>query len=86
MGWAGHPQTAPRLPRHRRHLYLLGATGTGKTNLLLRLIESDIHKVHWFNMETFGTARPDRYSLLTTTKIFIPLAALSECGQVKFHL
>lgn len=26
----------------RRHLYLLGATGTGKTNLLLRLIESDI--------------------------------------------
>ena len=25
-----------------RHLYLLGATGTGKTNLLLRLIESDI--------------------------------------------
>jgi len=26
----------------RRHLYILGATGTGKTNLLLRLIESDI--------------------------------------------
>ena len=26
----------------RRHLYMLGATGTGKTNLLLRLIESDI--------------------------------------------
>ena len=26
----------------RRHLYLLGATGTGKTNLLLQLIESDI--------------------------------------------
>ena len=25
-----------------RHLYLLGATGTGKTNLLLRLIESDV--------------------------------------------
>ena len=25
-----------------RHLYILGATGTGKTNLLLRLIESDI--------------------------------------------
>jgi hypothetical protein len=25
-----------------RHLYVLGATGTGKTNLLLRLIESDI--------------------------------------------
>lgn len=30
-------------PQERlRHLYLLGATGTGKTNLLLRLIESDI--------------------------------------------
>ena len=28
----------------RRHLYMLGATGTGKTNLLLRLIESDIQK------------------------------------------
>lgn len=26
----------------RRHVYILGATGTGKTNLLLRLIESDI--------------------------------------------
>ena len=26
----------------RRHVYVLGATGTGKTNLLLRLIESDI--------------------------------------------
>ncbi len=26
----------------QRHLYILGATGTGKTNLLLRLIESDI--------------------------------------------
>lgn len=26
----------------RRHLYVLGATGTGKTNLLLRLIESDL--------------------------------------------
>ncbi len=26
----------------RRHLYMLGATGTGKTNLLLRLIESDV--------------------------------------------
>jgi len=26
----------------RRHLYVLGATGTGKTNLFLRLIESDI--------------------------------------------
>lgn len=26
----------------RRHLYILGATGTGKTNLLLQLIESDI--------------------------------------------
>jgi len=30
-------------PQERlRHLYILGATGTGKTNLLLRLIESDI--------------------------------------------
>lgn len=26
----------------RRHMYLIGATGTGKTNLILRLIESDI--------------------------------------------
>ena len=26
----------------RRHVYILGATGTGKTNLLLRLIESDL--------------------------------------------
>lgn len=26
----------------RRHVYILGATGTGKTNLLMRLVESDI--------------------------------------------
>ena len=31
-----------------RHLYLLGATGTGKTNLLLRLIESDIQNQRAF--------------------------------------
>lgn len=31
-----------------RHLYLLGATGTGKTNLLLRLIESDIANARAF--------------------------------------
>jgi TraM recognition site of TraD and TraG/Type IV secretion-system coupling protein DNA-binding domain len=31
-----------------RHLYLLGATGTGKTNLLLRLIESDIRSERAF--------------------------------------
>lgn len=31
-----------------RHLYLLGATGTGKTNLLLRLIESDIRNKRAF--------------------------------------
>ncbi len=36
-------QTIALSPQARmRHLYLLGATGTGKTNLLLRLIESDI--------------------------------------------
>ncbi|HEY3329244.1 MAG TPA: type IV secretion system DNA-binding domain-containing protein [Capsulimonadaceae bacterium] len=28
----------------RRHVYVLGATGSGKTNLLLRLIEADIAK------------------------------------------
>ena len=33
------------LEARRRHLYILGATGTGKTNLLLQLIEHDIrHK------------------------------------------
>ena len=32
----------------RRHLYVLGATGTGKTNLLLRLIESDIRNQRAF--------------------------------------
>ena len=32
----------------RRHLYVLGATGTGKTNLLLRLIESDIQNKRAF--------------------------------------
>ncbi len=31
-----------------RHLYILGATGTGKTNLLLRLIESDIQNQRAF--------------------------------------
>ena len=37
------PQVVSLSPgERRRHLYLLGATGSGKTNLLLRLIESDI--------------------------------------------
>lgn len=31
-----------------RHLYILGATGTGKTNLLLRLIESDVQNQRAF--------------------------------------
>jgi len=31
-----------------RHLYLLGATGTGKTNLLMRLIEADIRNRRGF--------------------------------------
>ncbi|BDI31465.1 hypothetical protein CCAX7_35160 [Capsulimonas corticalis] len=38
---AGAPVTLSPEQR-RRHVYVLGATGTGKSNLLLRLIESDI--------------------------------------------
>ncbi|BCM94146.1 hypothetical protein IAD21_06049 [Abditibacteriota bacterium] len=41
----GAPQEIALSPEaRRRHLYILGATGTGKTNLLLRLIESDIQQ------------------------------------------
>ncbi|MDQ2687989.1 MAG: type IV secretion system DNA-binding domain-containing protein, partial [Armatimonadota bacterium] len=40
-GHASVPVTLSPAAR-MRHLYVLGATGTGKTNLLLRLIESDI--------------------------------------------
>ncbi len=37
------PEVVALSPAARlRHLYVLGATGTGKTNLLLRLIDSDI--------------------------------------------
>lgn len=37
------PEVVSLSPAARlRHLYVLGATGTGKTNLLLRLIESDM--------------------------------------------
>lgn len=46
-----------------RHLYLLGATGTGKTNLLLRLIESDVRNYRAFTklkraLREFVTQRP----------------------------
>ncbi len=41
-GTTGRKPVALSPEARRRHLYLLGATGTGKTNLLLRLIESDI--------------------------------------------
>ncbi len=34
------------LAERKRHLYILGATGTGKTNLLLHLLESDIAQNH----------------------------------------
>jgi len=37
------PVAATLTPEERlRHIYILGATGTGKTNLVMRLIESDI--------------------------------------------
>lgn len=37
------PEVVALSPEARlRHLYVLGATGTGKTNLLLRLIDSDV--------------------------------------------
>src|SRR4051794_31575269 len=32
----------------RRHMYILGATGTGKTNFLMRLIEADIRSGRTF--------------------------------------
>lgn len=41
-GASGREPVALSSEARRRHLYMLGATGTGKTNLLLRLIESDI--------------------------------------------
>ena len=39
---SGRAPVALSAHSRRRHVYVLGATGTGKTNLLLRLIESDL--------------------------------------------
>jgi hypothetical protein len=43
---AGIAALAPA--ERRRHLYILGATGTGKTNLLMQLIDADIKNHHAF--------------------------------------
>ena len=57
----------------RRHLYIIGKTGTGKSTLLLSLILSDLHSNH-------GLALLDPHGDLATTVIdAVPRQRISDC-------
>ena len=61
-----------------RHLYLLGATGTGKTDLLLRLIESDITNARAFCVIDLRGDLVDRILLRLATNAH-PKSGASDC-------